>query len=86
MLGVFASGFPALQGEGVATISLIGQIIGAIVFFLLGFVPGWITAFILKKLGMLRVPEAAEIAGLDTVKVPVQRYPEGISTSAPASS
>ncbi len=86
VLGVFASGFPALQGEGVATISLIGQIVGAVVFFLLGFVPGWITAFILKKLGMLRVPEAAEVAGLDPVKVPLQGYPEGIPASAPPSS
>jgi Amt family ammonium transporter len=37
-------------------------------------------------LGMLRVPEAAEIAGLDTVKVPAQAYPEGIAVSPPASS
>jgi hypothetical protein len=35
--------------------------------------------------GMLRVPEAAEIAGLDTVKVPAQAYPEGIAASAPTS-
>ena len=40
------------------------------------FVPGF---------GMLRVPEAAEIAGLDTVKVPAQAYPEGIMASPPAS-
>jgi ammonia channel protein AmtB len=52
----------------------------------LGFVPGYICAFILKKLGMLRVPAAAEVAGLDTVKVPAQGYPEGIAPSGPASS
>ena len=51
-------------------ITLYGQIIGAVVFFLLGFVPGWVCALILKKMGMLRVPAAAEEAGLDTVKVP----------------
>jgi Amt family ammonium transporter len=81
MLGVFASGYPALQGEGVATINLFGQIIGAVVFFLCGFVPGYVVSYILKGLGMLRVPEGAEIAGMDTVKVPAQGYPEGIPTS-----
>jgi Amt family ammonium transporter len=85
MLGVFASGYPALQGEGVATINLFGQIVGAVVFFLLGFVPGYVVSYILKGLGMLRVPEGAEIAGMDTVKVPAQGYPEGIPSSpAPA--
>jgi|TARA_B110000971_G_C20001990_1_gene497298 ammonia channel protein AmtB len=85
MLGVFASGYPALQGEGVATISLFGQIVGAVVFFLCGFVPGYVVSYILKGMGMLRVPEGAEIAGMDTVKIPAQGYPEGIPTSpAPA--
>ena len=87
MLGVFASGFPALQGAAgeAPTISLIGQIVGAIVFFGLGIIPGWVTAFILNKLGMLRVSEKAQEAGLDTVKVPAQGYPEGISASGPSS-
>lgn len=87
MLGIFASGFPALQGAAgeAPTISLVGQIVGAIVFFLLGFVPGYVCSLILKTFGMLRVPEGAEIAGMDTVKVPAQGYPEGISASpAPA--
>ena len=86
MLGVFASGYPALQGEGVATVSLVGQIVGAITFFLVGFVPGYVCSLILKMLGMLRVPEAAEIAGLDPVKVRNRGYPEGIPESPPASS
>ena len=87
MLGVFASGYPALQGAAgeVPTINLMGQIIGAAVFFLLGFVPGYVVSLILKMAGMLRIPEAAEIAGLDTVKVPAQGYPEGIPASAPSS-
>ncbi|WP_420860423.1 ammonium transporter [Algirhabdus cladophorae] len=86
MLGVFASGFPALSGEaGVPTISLVGQIVGSIVFFLVGFVPGYVVSLILKGMGMLRVPEGAELAGMDTVKVPAQGYPEGIPNSpAPA--
>ncbi len=87
VLGIFATGFPALQGAAgeVAEISLIGQIVGSIVFFLLGFVPGYIVSYILKMAGMLRVPDAAQIAGLDPVKVPAQAYPEGIPASPTAS-
>ena len=39
MFGVWGAGLPAIQGEGVATVSLIGQIVGAVVFFLLGVCP-----------------------------------------------
>ena len=83
LLGVFASGYPALQGpEGeVPTISLVGQIIGAVVFFALGFIPGYVVSLILKWMGMLRVPKSAEEAGLDVVKVPAQAYPEGFPVS-----
>ena len=84
-LGIFASGYPAVGGaEGVATVNFLGQLVGAIVFATLGFSNGYVVSFILKKVGMLRVPAAAEVAGLDTVKVPVQAYPEGIPASAPA--
>ena len=83
-LGVFASGFPALQGAAgdVPTITFYGQLIGAIVFALIGFIPGYLIAGALKMMGMLRVPEAAEIAGLDPVKVAAAAYPEGIPISA----
>jgi len=86
VLGVFGSGYPAAQGAEAATVSFIGQLVGAVVFIAIGFSNGYVASFILKMLGMLRVPEAAEIAGLDTVKVPAQAYPEGIPASAPASS
>ena len=82
MFGVWAQGMPALQGDGAATVSILGQVIGAVVFFLLGFVPGYVVSYILKMFGMLRVSEEAEIAGLDTTKVPMQAYPEGITQSA----
>ena len=80
MLGVFASGYPALLGAAgeVPTISLMGQIVGAVVFFLLGFVPGYVCSLILRILGMLRIPEGAELVGMDRVKVPAEGYPEGI--------
>ncbi len=82
LLGVFASGYPALQGEGAPTISLVGQLVGAVVFFLLGFVPGYVVSLLLKGLGLLRVSPEAEEAGLDFAKVPSSAYPEGIGASA----
>jgi ammonia channel protein AmtB len=84
MLGVFASGYPALQGAAgeVATISLYGQIVGAVVFFLLGFVPGYVCSLILRIFGMLRIAEGAELVGMDRVKVPAEGYPEGIPAPA----
>jgi len=85
MLGVFAAGYPAGLGEGAATVSLMGQLVGSAVFIAIGFGTGFVASLILKIIGMLRVPEAAEIAGLDTVKVPAQAYPEGIAVSPPAS-
>lgn len=85
VLGIFASGYPALLGEGAPTVSFIGQLVGTVVFVAIGFITGYGCSLILKMVGMLRVPEAAEIAGLDTVKVPAQAYPEGIMASPPAS-
>ena len=78
-LGVFASGYPALSGDaGVPVISFVGQVVGAIVFVLLGLVPGYIVSFILLKMNMLRVPDAVQIAGLDLTKVPTSAYPENM--------
>ena len=85
MLGIFASGYPALLGDAAPTVSFIGQLVGAIVFVAIGLGTGYVASLVLKMVGMLRVPEAAEIAGLDTVKVPAQAYPEGIIASQPAS-
>ncbi|MGV6847434.1 MAG: ammonium transporter [Marinibacterium sp.] len=82
MFGVWAQGMPALQGDGVATVTIWGQAVSAVVFILLGFVPGYVISLILKAFGLLRVSKEAEIAGLDVAKVPVAAYPEGISASA----
>ena len=83
MLGITASGYPALTGEGAPTVSFVGQLVGSIVFVAIGLITGFVTSLILKMLGMLRVPAAAEELGLDTVKVPAQAYPEGIAASPP---
>ncbi len=82
MFGVWGSGLPALQGDGVATVSLLGQFVGAVVFFLVGFVPGYVVSWLLNAMGMLRVTKEAELAGLDATKVPMQAYPDGITASA----
>lgn len=86
VLGITAAGYPALGGPDAPTISLVGQLVGSIVFIALGLGTGYGTSLVLKMFGMLRVPAAAELAGLDTVKVPAQAYPEGISISAPSAS
>ncbi|MEL7281393.1 MAG: ammonium transporter [Pseudomonadota bacterium] len=91
LLGIFGAGYPALgeaaafSGEEVPVISFVGQLVGIVVFVAIGFITGYVPSLILKGMGMLRVPEAAELAGLDTVKVPAQAYPEGIAVSPPAS-
>jgi ammonia channel protein AmtB len=72
-LGVVVAGFilwgaPSSPYEGFATISPLGNTIGAVImFFVLGFIPGLILATILNMLGLLRVPREVEIYGLDIV-------------------
>jgi Amt family ammonium transporter len=84
-VGIFASGYPALSGDpGVATISFFGQLIGMIVMFLIGFVPGYVVSWIMNQMNFLRVDEEDEKAGLDPTKVPAQAYPEGITSSPTA--
>ncbi|MEL6139505.1 MAG: ammonium transporter, partial [Cyanobacteria bacterium J06628_6] len=43
---------------------------------ILGFIPGYGVSFVLKKLGMLRVPESEEIVGLDLADFGLEGYPE----------
>ena len=78
-VGLFASGYPAHFGEAgeVATTNLVGQLVGAAVMAGCGFVPGYVLSLVFRLLGMLRVPESAELAGLDITKVPAIAYPEG---------
>jgi ammonia channel protein AmtB len=50
----------------VATINPLGQFLGAIIMFgVLGFLPAFIVSKILMGMGMLRVPPAVELVGLD---------------------
>ena len=59
-------GYPSSPSEGFASINPLGQIAGALIMFgLLGFIPGWIAAKIIHRLGGLRIPREVELAGLD---------------------
>jgi Amt family ammonium transporter len=75
-LGVF-SGFPNM-GDAVPAVSFMGQLKSAVVMMLLGFVPGFGLSYLMAKVGFLRVPPKAEVAGLDLVEVPLTAYPESV--------
>ncbi|MBX2836119.1 MAG: ammonium transporter [Gammaproteobacteria bacterium] len=77
-VGIFASGYPAIVVENAPTTNFMGQLVGLVVMFLLGFVPGYVLSLILRIFGILRVGRSAEIEGLDVTKVPSVAYPEGI--------
>ena len=54
------------DGATYAAINPLGMFIGAIImFFVLGFIPGWIIAKVLHGMGKLRIPREVELAGLD---------------------
>ena len=80
-VGIAAQGYPALFGEDVIETSFMGQLVGAVVMALLGFVPGYVVSLLLKVTGQLRVPPEAEILGLDKAKVPASAYPEALHPS-----
>jgi ammonia channel protein AmtB len=70
--GILLWGYPsspdALLGheESWAQITPWGQFLGAIImFWVLGFIPGFVLSYILKAVGLLRVPREVELAGLD---------------------
>jgi ammonia channel protein AmtB len=71
--GIFAAGYPNMAGPAV---SFTGQLMSAVVFAVLGFVPGFALSYGLKLVGLLRCSPAAEAAGLDLAEVPVKAYPE----------
>ena len=72
--GIFASGYPN-AGDAPA-VNFLGQLAGAVVCALTGFIPGYVASFALKSVNLLRVPDDVQILGLDKVKVPSRSYPE----------
>ncbi|OLO05697.1 ammonium transporter [Salinicola socius] len=85
LVGIFAAGFPNV-GEGVPDVSFSGQLLGAVVMALTGFIPGWGISYVLKKCNSLRVPAHVEVLGLDLVEIPAKPYPETAPSSTSASS
>jgi len=64
--GIVLWGYPASMNAEYAHITPWGQFIGAwIMFGVLGFIPAYIVAGVLKAAGVLRIPEKVEIMGLD---------------------
>jgi ammonium transporter, Amt family len=64
--GFLLWGYPSSPNPEFASITPWGQFIGAIIMFLvLGFIPAYVVAAILKAAGLLRVPREIELAGLD---------------------
>ena len=71
LFGVIVAGFvlwgyPSSPNPDYAAITPWGQLAGGIImFFVLGFVPCFVVAYFLKKLNLLRIPVAIELAGMD---------------------
>jgi ammonia channel protein AmtB len=66
--GFMLWGHPATAGyhEVTAYITPWGQLLGAIIMFVvLGFIPAYVVSLILKSFGVLRIPPAVELVGLD---------------------
>ena len=69
-LGVVVAGFmlwgqPSSPYEGFAHINPLGNFAGAVLMFLLGFIPTWIACKIMDGMGLLRVPVKVELEGVD---------------------
>ena len=73
-VGVFAAGYPT--GINNVESSIGGQLMGMATFLPLGFLSGYVASLILKRLGVLRVPAAVELEGLDLVEYGTLVYPE----------
>jgi len=73
-VGVFAAGYPT--GINNVESSIGGQLMGMATFLPLGFLSGYVASLVLKRLGVLRVPAAVELAGLDIVEYGTLVYPE----------
>jgi ammonium transporter, Amt family len=73
-VGIFAAGYPT--GLENVDSSLSGQLMGIITFFPLGFLPGYVIAWGLRKANLLRVPPEVELEGLDIAEFDMDFYPE----------
>lgn len=59
-------GYPSSPDDSFANINPLGNFVGAIImFFVLGFIPGWVLSKILNAFDLLRIPRQIELMGLD---------------------
>jgi ammonium transporter, Amt family len=71
-VGIFAAGYPT--GVNNVDSNIGGQLIGIATFLPLGLLSGWVSAWILKKLNILRVPPEVELMGLDVAEYEPDLY------------
>jgi ammonia channel protein AmtB len=71
-VGVFAAGYPT--GVNNVDSSIGGQLVGIATFLPLGFLTGWVSAWVMKKLNILRVPPEVELMGLDVAEYEPNLY------------
>jgi len=71
-MGIFASGFPAAGDIPASSFS--GQLVGCIVMFLVGFVPGYGLSYIMKMMDWLRVPDHVQEAGIDSAELGLRAH------------
>ena len=71
-VGVFAAGYPT--GVNNVDSSIGGQLIGMATFLPLGFLSGYVSSWLLKKLNILRVPPEVELIGLDVAEYEPNLY------------
>lgn len=71
--GIFASGYP--MANDLFT-SFYGQLVGVVSMGLVGFLTGYFSSLILKKLNALRSSTADELVGLDLAEIGLEAYPE----------
>lgn len=79
--GFMLWGYPSSPDPTYQSINPLGNFIGAIIMFgVLGFLPGYIGAKVLSLFGVLRVPRAVELAGLDLREIHT-RYQDRVEMS-----
>ena len=77
--GIFLGGYPPFS-EDIPTITFMGQFKGMIVMVLLGFIPGFVLAWVFKSMGILRASDNVQEVGMD-VEIENMAYPEDIKSS-----
>ena len=60
-------------------ITFFGQFVGMIVMVLLGFIPGYLLAWLFNALGILRASDPVQEIGMD-VEIDAHAYPEDMKT------